>query len=96
MLLCSDPPGFGVNLCDRIPVRFSGTVSLISGSYLSWAVVYVGSVYVFGFWFFLGISLVCFPTSYSSESQSVPHLLFSVVEVWAGFVGAGSSVCTRF
>ena len=25
-----------------------------------------------------------------------PHLLFSVVQVWAGCGGAGSSVCTRF
>ena len=36
------------------------------------------------------------PTSWLSEGQSVPHLLFSVVQVWAGCVGAGSSVCTRF
>ena len=49
---------YGVNFCGRIPVRFSGTVSLISRSYWSWAVVYVGSVYVFGFWFLLGLSLV--------------------------------------
>ena len=28
--------------------------------------------------------------------QSVPHLLFSVVQVWEGCVGAGSSMCTRF
>ena len=43
---------------------------------------------VFLWWFF--------PTSWLSEGQSVPHLLFSVVQVWAGCVGAGSSVCTRF
>ena len=72
-------------------MRFSGTVSLISGSYLSWAVVYVGSVYVFGFWFFWGLSLVGYPRVSLS-----PHLLSSVVQVWAGCVGAGSSVCTRF
>ena len=49
---------YGVNFCGRIPVRFSGIVSLISRSYWSWAVVYVGSVYVFGFRFLLGLSLV--------------------------------------
>ena len=49
---------------------------------------------VFGsFWVFLWW---VFPTSWLSEGQSVPHLLFSVVQVWAGCVGAGSSVCTRF
>ena len=31
---------------------------LISWSYWSWAVVSVGSVYVFGFWFLLGLSLM--------------------------------------
>ena len=49
---------YGVNFCGRIPVRFRGTASLISQSYWSWAVVYAGSVYVFGFWFLLGLSLV--------------------------------------
>ena len=52
------PLVFGVNFCGRIPVRFSGTVSLISRSYWSWTVVYVASVYVFGFWFLLGLCLV--------------------------------------
>ena len=37
-----------------------------------------------------------FPTTWLSEDQSVSHLLFSVVQVWAGCVGAGSSMCTRF
>ena len=37
-----------------------------------------------------------FQTSWLSEGKSVPHLLFSVVQVWAGCVGAGSSMCTRF
>ena len=36
------------------------------------------------------------PTSWLSEGHSVPHLLFSVVQVLAGSVGAGSSMCTRF
>ena len=35
------------------------------------------------------------PTSWLSEGQSVPHLLFSVVQVWAGCVGAGSSMVLR-
>ena len=97
-LSCSvlSPWVFGVKFCDKIPVRFSGTVSLVSRSYWSWAVVYVGSVYVFGFsscWVFLWW---VFPTSWLSEGQSVPHLLFSVVQVWAGCVGAGSSVLQAF
>ena len=58
--------------------------------------VYVGSVYVFGFWFSLRLSVVGPPTSWLSEGQSVPHLLLSVVQVWADCVEAGSSVCTRF
>ena len=58
--------------------------------------VYVGSVYVFGFWFLVGLSLVGLSHQLLSEGQFVPHLLFSVVQVWAGCVGAGSSVCTRF
>ena len=37
-----------------------------------------------------------FPTSWLSEGQSVPHLLFYVVQVWADCVRAGSSVCARF
>ena len=36
------------------------------------------------------------PTSWLSEGHSVPHLLFSVVQVWTGCVGAGSSMYTRF
>ena len=58
--------------------------------------VYVGSVFVFGFWFLLGLSLVGLSYQLLSEGQSVPHLLSSVVQVWAGFVGDGSSVFTRF
>ena len=49
---------------------------------------------VFGsFWVFLW--WVC-PTSWLSEGQSVPHLMFSVVQVWAGCVGAAFSMCTKF
>ena len=47
-----------------------------------------GSVWVFLWW--------VFPTSWLSEGQSVPHLLFSVVQVWAGCVGAGSSCIQGF
>ena len=47
-----------------------------------------GSCWVFLWW--------VFPTSWLSEGQSVPHLLSSIVQVWAGFVGAGSSMFTRF
>ena len=36
------------------------------------------------------------PSSLLSEGQSVHHLLFSVVQVWAGCVGAGFSMCTIF
>ena len=36
------------------------------------------------------------PTSWLTESHSVHHLLYSVVQVWAGCVEAGSLVCTRF
>ena len=53
-------------------------------------------MYVFGFWFLLGLSLVGLSYQLLSEGQSVPHLLSSVVQVWAGCVGASSSVCTRF
>ena len=95
-LLCSVPCIYGVNFCGKIPVSFSVTVYLISWSYWSWAVVHVGSVYVFGFWFFWVFLGWVFPTSWLSEGQSVPHLLFSVVQVWAGCVGAGSSICTSF
>ena len=49
---------YGVNFCGRIPVRFSGTISLISQPYWSWAVNYVGSLYVLGFWLLLGLSLM--------------------------------------
>ena len=58
--------------------------------------VYVGSVYVFGFSFLLGLSLVGLSHQQVIEGHSVPHLLSSVVQVWAGCVGAGSSMCTRF
>ena len=52
------PSVYGVKFCGRIPVRFNGTVSLSSWSYWSWAVVYVCSVYVFGFWLLLHLSLL--------------------------------------
>ena len=48
--------------------------------------VYVGCVYVFGFWFFWVFLWWVIPTSWLSEGQSVPHLLFSVVQVWAGLL----------
>ena len=47
-----------------------------------------GSCWVFLWW--------VFPTSWLSEGQYVPHLLFSIVQVLEGCVGAGSSVCARF
>ena len=47
-----------------------------------------GSCCVFLWWVFL--------TSWLCEGQSVSYVLFSVVQVWAGCVGAGSSVCTKF
>ena len=52
---------------------------------MSW---FFGSCWVFLWW--------VFPTSWLSEGQSVPDLLLSVVQVWAGCVGAGSSMSTRF
>ena len=58
--------------------------------------VYVGSVYVFGFGSCLVFLWWVFPTGWLSEGQSVPHLLSSVLQVWAGCVGASSSMCTRF
>ena len=85
----------GVNFSGRRPVRLSGAVSLISWSYWPWALVSVGSVYVFGFWFLLGLSLVGLCHQLVIWG-AVPHLLCSVVQVWAGCVGAGFSVCTRF
>ena len=87
---------YGVNFCGRVPVRFSGTVSLISWAYWSWAVVYVGSMYVFGFWLLLGLSLVDSSHQLVNWGHSFHHLLFSFGQVWAGCVGAGYSVCTRF
>ena len=46
------------------------------------------------FGYFFGGS---FPSAgYLRVSLSVPHLLFSLVQVWAGCVGDCSSVCTRF
>ena len=65
-------------------MRFSGTVSLISG------------LTDLGLWFMLALcmSLVfgfcwVFPSSWLSEGQSVSHQLSFVVQVWAGCVGAG-------
>ena len=59
-LSCSvlTPWVYGVNFSDRIPVRFSGAVSLISWACWFWAIIYVGSLYFFGFWLLLGLSLV--------------------------------------
>ena len=48
----------GVKFYGRRSARFSGAVSLISWARWSWAVVYVGALYVFGFWLLLGLSLV--------------------------------------
>ena len=52
------PLVYGVNLYARITVRFSAVVSLISWAYWSWAIIYVDSLYVFGFSLLLGFSLV--------------------------------------
>ena len=49
---------YGRNLYGRIPVGFSGAVSLISWAHWSFAVVYFGSLYVFGLWLLLGLSLM--------------------------------------
>ena len=54
----SVPWVYGVHFCGRIPVRFSGTVPLIFQAYWSWAVDYVGSVYVLGFWLLLELSFM--------------------------------------
>ena len=48
----------GVNFYGRRPVRFNGAFSLISWTCCSWAVIYVGSLDVFGFSLLLGLSLV--------------------------------------
>ena len=50
--------------------------------------LFFGSCWVFLWW-------VC-RSSCFSDGQSVPHLLFPVVQMWAGRVGANSSMCTRF
>ena len=47
----------GVKFYDRRPVRCSGEVSLIPWTWCSWALVYVSSLDVFGFWLLLGVSL---------------------------------------
>ena len=87
---------YGVNFCDRIPVRFSGTVSWsprLTDLGLCFMLALCMSL-VFGCcWDFLWWVL---PTSWLSEGQSVSHLLYSVVQVWAGCVGAGSSVLQAF
>ena len=75
----STPPHwvYGVNFYGRRPVRFSGTVSLISSARRSWAVIYVGSWYVFGFWLLLGVSLVGLSLQKVNwESLHLPRLLF--------------------
>ena len=68
---------YGVNFYGQRPVRFSSAVSLISWSCCSWAVVYVGYLYVFGFWLLLGLFLVC-PSLhlFSRGSLHSPHLVF--------------------
>ena len=68
---------FGVNVCDRIRVRFSGVVSLFSWAHWSWALIYVGSLYVFGFWLMLGLCLVGLPLQLVNwGSLHPPHLVF--------------------
>ena len=47
-----------MNFYGRMPVGFSGAISLIFWAPWSWAVIYVGSLYVFGFWLWLGLSVV--------------------------------------
>ena len=49
---------YGKNFYYRMPMEFSGAVSLISWARWSWAVVYVGSPCVFGFWLLLDLSLM--------------------------------------
>ena len=74
---------YGVYFCGRILVRFIGAVSSISWAYLSWAVVSVGSVYVFGFWLLLGISLEG-PSHQLVNWGSLcpPRLVFCCAGVW--------------
>ena len=62
----------------------------------------------FGLWFMFAICMSfgfgsfgvflwwVFPTNWLSEGQSVPYFLSSVVQVWAGCIGPGSSVFTWF
>ena len=46
-----------------------------------------------GCWVFLWWVL---PFGWLAEGHSIHHLLYSVVQVWAGCVEASSSMCTRF
>ena len=94
--MCADSWVYGVNFCGRRPVRFSGAVSLISWACWSWAVIYGGSLYVFGFWLLLGLSLVG-PSLQLANWGSLhpPHLVFCHVG-GAGCVEAFSSACPIF
>ena len=87
---------FVVKFCGRIPVRvcvqspWSPDLTDLG----LWFLLPLCMSLVFGCcWVFLWW---VFPTSSLSKGQSVSHLLFSVVQVWIGCVGAVSSVCTRF
>ena len=87
---------YGVNFYGRMPVGFSGAVSLISWTHWPWAVVYIGSLYVFGFWLLLGVSLVGPSLQLVNWGSLHPPPMCSVVKVWTGCIEADSSVCTRF
>ena len=79
-----------MNFYGRMPVGFSGAVSLISWARWSWAVVYVGSLYVFWFWLLLGLPLVG-PSLQLVNWGSLhpPHLVFCCAGVdrlcWSWF-----------
>ena len=82
--MCSDSLVYGVNFHCRRPMKFSGTVSLISWARWSWAVVYVHSLYFFGFWLVLGFSLVGPSLQLVNWGPVHPHVLYSVVQMWTG------------
>ena len=84
---------YGMNFYGRMPVGFSGAVSLISWALWFWAVIYVGSLYVFGFWLLLGLYLV----GPSLELVNWGSLHQPCLVFCCGIcVKADSAVCTRF
>ena len=87
---------YGVNVCGRRPVRFGGAVPWspeLTGLRLSFMLALCISLCFDCCWVFLWWVL---PSSWLTEGHSMHHILYSVVQVWTGFVEAGSSVCTRF